>query len=52
MGALMDEDKAIVTSSYLEALEEANEFLDCLLEAGVASWDGYDVAIEMLDDRG
>lgn len=33
----------------IETEEDKLIFLDCLIEAGVDNWDGYEVAVELYD---
>ena len=41
--------RVIANERYLELLE-AEKVLDALYAAGVDNWDGYDYAVEMLED--
>lgn len=36
--------------NYLDQLEEDNNFLNCLKQAGVDNWDGYEYAQELLEE--
>ena len=37
--------------NYLDQLEEDSNFLNCLRQAGVDNWDGYEYAQELLDEE-
>ncbi len=39
----------LVDNKELHQLKECHAMLDALYEAGVAKWDGYDVALEILE---
>ena len=41
------EEMVEITKREYERLLERDDFLDCLEAAGVDSWDGYDIAIDM-----
>lgn len=41
------QDYTLVKTSYLTNLIEDSDFLNCLREAGVDNWGGYEIAQEM-----
>lgn len=47
--AEQEEMVEITKEEYVELLEESS-FLNCLRDAGVDNWDGYDYATEMMNE--
>ena len=45
-----DDGTVTISVKEYEQLKEDSKFLNCLISAGVDSWDGYSYAQEMLDD--
>ena len=48
----MEEETVEITRKEYEQLKEDSSFLECLQEAGVDNWEGYDCAIEMSQEDG
>ena len=45
----VEDDKVIVSKSYLLELQKDRDMLCCLEAAGVDNWDGYCYALEMME---
>lgn len=41
-------DKVVISQEEYDTLEKEVEFLNCLRACGVDSWDGWDLANEMM----
>lgn len=41
-----------ISKEEYDSLLEDQHMLQCLQAAGVDNWDGYDLAIEMMDEEG
>jgi len=48
----MSEETITITMKEYEQLKHDQYFLECLQGAGVDNWDGYDYAIELMDEEG
>lgn len=48
---MSDDDKYVDTTEELEELQADSLFLECLQQAGVDNWDGYDYAVELFKER-
>lgn len=44
-----ENETVTLTKAEYERMLERLEWLDCLEAAGVDNWEGYDIALEMLD---
>lgn len=47
---IRDKTYTIIEESYYESLEKRSELLECLDNAGVDNWDGYDYARELYNE--
>lgn len=47
----MSEEMVTITRKEYDSLIEDSEFLEALRAAGVDNWEGYDFAIEILDEN-
>lgn len=43
-------EEVTISKEEYEALKQADAFLDALKEAGVDNWDGYDYALDILNE--
>ena len=46
------EEMVEITKSEYDKLLVASDFLDSLRAAGVDNWDGYDIAIDLMNGEG
>lgn len=46
----LDESEIMISREVYEELLPNQRFLDALREAGIDNWQGYDIAMEMLDE--
>ena len=47
----VDNETKIKLFDYLDNLVEDSNFLNCLRQAGVDNWDGYEYAQELLEEQ-
>lgn len=47
---MCDEEKIVITQKEYDDLIEDQQWLNCLQNAGVDNWDGFDFAKELLED--
>ena len=47
----LGEDETIVSTEYLQQLEDTQNFMYCLQNAGVDNWDGYEMAIDAMEEQ-
>jgi hypothetical protein len=47
----MKQEEITITLKEYEQLKQAAQFLRCLEAAGVDNWEGYDYAVELIDEQ-
>lgn len=47
---MTDDDVVNVTGKYFKELTDAHRMLDCLREAGVDNWEGYQNAVKLYNE--